>query len=50
MSDHQIAIAANAIAGLMDATGSDLDAILECLAGNIISEEDCGRIKERLSF
>lgn len=50
MTDQEIAIAANAIAGLMDATGSDLDYILECLTGNIISDEDCGRIKERMAM
>lgn len=48
MNDQQIKIAANAIAGLMDATGSQLDDILEALSGHIVSEEDCSRIKEAL--
>lgn len=49
MNEQQITIAANAIAGLMDATGSQIDDILEVLAGNVVSEEDCSRIRERIA-
>lgn len=48
MNEQQITVATNSIVELMDATKSQLDDILELLAGNIISEEDCGRIKERI--
>ncbi len=49
MNEQQITIAANAVAGLMDATSSQLEDVLETLAGNVISEEDCGRIRERIA-
>lgn len=45
MNEDQILTAAGAIANLMEVTGSKLDDILEVLAGNIISDEDCGRIR-----
>ncbi len=46
MNEKQLQIAANAIAGLADATQEEIDYILELLSGNVISEEDCGTIKE----
>lgn len=50
MTDQEIAIAANSIAGLAEVSGEDVNFILECLSGNVLSEEDCGRIKERFVF
>lgn len=49
MNEQQISIAANAVAGLADATDTQIDDILEVLAGNIVSEEDCGRIRKRIA-
>lgn len=49
MTESQITIAANSIAGLAEVTDMSIESILEVLAGNIIAEEDCGRIKNLIA-
>lgn len=44
--NEKIKVATNAVAALMDVSDCDLDYVLECLRGNVLSEEECFQIKE----
>lgn len=50
MSEKQIKIAANLIAGLAEVSGCSIDEILDALSGSVFSEEECGEILERFNF
>ena len=48
--NEKIKVATNAVAALMDVSDCDLDYVLECLSGNVLSEEECFQIKEYFAF
>ena len=48
MTQEQIKLAANSVSGIIEASGCSINDILEVLAGNVFSDEECSEIEDYL--